>query len=204
MQTILKVMYKLYLFEDFDSITESFLKRCIDVLPPERRQKALRYRFDIDRKMSVISYLMLLYALRENYNITNPQIAYSVYGKPYLTEYPDIYCNISHCQKGCVCVISDHEVGVDIQDIRPFSWDIAKRVCCDNELKMLECADDKARLFTTIWAMKESYGKMTGDGITGMPCADTTIVTDQIEVFENEDYIIALAVSHNLILGKEC
>lgn len=195
MQTILKVMYKLYLFEDFDSITESFLKRCIDVLPTERRRKALRYRFDIDRKMSVISYLMLLYALRENYNITNPQIAYSVYGKPYLTEYPDIYFNISHCPKGCVCVVSDHEVGVDIQDIRPFSWDIAKRVCCDNELKMLQNAADKDKTFTRIWAMKESYLKMTGSGITDIIFTDTTSLTKQIDIFENEDYVMAVAMT---------
>lgn len=199
MQTILKVMYKLYLFEDFDSITESFLKRCIDVLPPERRQKALRYRFDIDRKMSVISYLMLLYALRENYNIINPQIAYSVYGKPYLTEYPDIYFNISHCQKGCICAVSDRTIGVDIQDIRPFSWDIAKRVCCDNELKMLECADDKARLFTKIWTMKESYGKMTGEGTMNINSIDTTSIKSEINVLEEEDFLVSVAEKRKCI-----
>lgn len=193
MLTILKVMYKLYLFEDFDSITESFLKRCIDVLPPERRQKALRYRFDIDRKMAVISYLMLLYALRENYNITNPQIVYGVHGKPYLKDDPDIHFNISHCLKGCICAVSDREIGVDIQDIRPFSWDIAKRVCCDNELKMLECADDKARLFTKIWAMKESYVKMTGEGIAGISSVDTTVIRNEIMVFEKDIFVISLS-----------
>lgn len=193
MQTILKVMYKLYLFEDFDSITESFLKRCIDVLPPERRKKSLRYRFDIDRKMSVISYLMLLYALRENYNIINPQIAYGVYGKPYLTEYPDIYFNISHCPKGCICAVSDREIGVDIQDIRPFSWDIARRVCCEDELKMLECADDKARLFTKIWTMKESYDKMTGEGITSISSVNTTVIRNEIMVFEKDIFVISLS-----------
>lgn len=186
-------MYKLYLFEDFDSITESFLKRCIDVLPPERRKKSLRYRFDIDRKMSVISYLMLLYALRENYNIINPQIAYGVYGKPYLTEYPDIYFNISHCPKGCICAVSDREIGVDIQDIRPFSWDIARRVCCEDELKMLECADDKARLFTKIWTMKESYDKMTGEGITSISSVNTTVIRNEIMVFEKDIFVISLS-----------
>lgn len=194
MQTILKVMYKLYLFEDFDSITESFLERCINVLPPERKQKALRYRFDIDRKMSVISYLELLYALRENYNIKNPKIAYGVHGKPYLTEYPDIYFNISHCPKGCVCVVSDHEVGVDIQDIRPFSWDIAKRVCCDNELKVLECADDKARLFTKIWTMKESHGKMTGIGIVRAKTINTTIRKNEIIIFESNNFVGSISI----------
>lgn len=194
MQTILKVMYKLYLFENFDSITESFLKRCIDILPSERRQKALRYRFNIDRKMSVISYLLLLYALRENYGITNPKISYGRYGKPYLTEYPDIYFNISHCPKGCICAVSDRKIGVDIQDIRPFSWDIAKRVCCENELKMLECTDDRARLFTKIWTMKESYGKMTGIGIVPAKTINTTILNNEIIIFENNNFVISISI----------
>ncbi|MGN0621070.1 MAG: 4'-phosphopantetheinyl transferase family protein [Porcipelethomonas sp.] len=195
-------MYKLYLFDDFEHITEHFMEQCIAVLPPERKEKAMRYRFEIDRKLSVISYLLLLYALRENYGINNPQIVYGRYGKPYLKDYPDIYFNISHCPKGCICAVSDREIGVDIQDIRPFSWNIAKRVCCERELKILQNATDKDKTFTKIWAMKESYLKMTGNGITDMLFADTTKLTNQIDVFENEDYVIATAVNHNLISGN--
>lgn len=193
MRTILKVMYKLYLFENFDDITESFLQRCINVIPPERRQKALRYKFDIDRKMSVISYMLLLYALQENYGITNPQIAYGKYGKPYLAEHPDIYFNISHCPKGCVCAVSDKEIGVDIQDIRPFSWDIARRVCCDNELKLLERADDKALLFTKIWVMKESYVKMTGEGILKIDSINTMVLRSVTYVFQKGCIFISVS-----------
>lgn len=195
-------MYKLYLFDDFDNITESFLERCIKVLPLERKQKALRYRFDIDRKMSVISYLLLLYALKENYGIADPRIAYGECRKPYLADYPKIYFNISHCPKGCVCAVSDKEIGVDIQDIRPFSWDIAKRVCCDNELKLLEQTDDKDLLFTKFWAMKESYVKMTGEGISNMIFTDTLNLTHHIEIIEKEDYVIATAINYGLVLGK--
>lgn len=192
-------MYKLYLFEDFDYITESFLEGCINVLPSERKQKALRYRFDIDRKMSVISYLLLLYALQENYGITNPRIAYGRYGRPYLIEYPDIYFNISHCPKGCVCAVSDKEIGVDIQDVRPFSWEVAKRVCCENELRLLQDNKDKARMFTRIWTMKESYGKMTGEGIMNINSIDTTEIEDEINIFEKKRIIISIVKNKGCI-----
>jgi len=185
-------MYKLYLFEDFDSITKQFLEQCISVLPQARKQKALSYRFDIDRKMSVISYLLLLYALRENYGIANPHISYGAFGKPFLTEYPGIHFNISHCPKGCICAVSDKEIGVDIQDIRPFSWDIARCVCYENELKLLERTDDKALLFTKIWAMKESYVKMTGEGITNINLIDTTKIKDEIITFDRKRIIISI------------
>lgn len=193
MPTILKSVYKLYLFEDFDSITYNFLEKCIAVLPTERAEKARRYRFDIDKKMSVISYLLLLYALRENYGINAPKISYGRYGKPYLTDYPDIYFNISHCPKGCVCAVSDKEIGADMQDIRPFSWNIAKRVCCENELKMLECADDRARLFTKIWTMKESYVKMTGEGIASISSVNTTVIRNEIMIFEKDIFVISVS-----------
>lgn len=193
MPTILKSVYKVYLFEDFDNITDNFLEKCIAVLPEERAEKAKHYRFDIDKKMSVISYLLLLYALRENYGINVPKMSYGRYGKPYLTDYPDIYFNISHCPKGCVCAVSDKEIGVDIQDIRPFSWDIAKRVCCENELKMLEHADDRAMVFTKIWSMKESYVKMTGKGIASISSVNTTVIRNGIMIFEKDIFVISVS-----------
>lgn len=185
-------MYKLYLFEDFDGITEQFLRKCIEVLPQERKTKAMRYRFPIDRKMSVISYLLLLYALRENYGITNPQIAYGTNGKPYLIDRPDIHFNISHCPKGCICAVSDRGIGVDIQDIRPFSWDIARRVCCENELRLLQDNKDKSRMFTRIWTMKESYGKMTGEGILHVNSIDITLLESRIYIFECSNFFISV------------
>ena len=186
-------MYKLYLFTDFDSIDESFLQKCMTVLPPERKTKALRYRFATDRKMCVVSYLLLLYALRENYGIQNPKLGCSKNGKPYLTEYPEIHFNISHCPKGCICAVSDREIGVDIQDVRPFSWNVAKQVCCENELKLLHSSDDKDKMFTQIWAMKESILKLSGMGIAGMMKIDVTVHEREIKFFWIQNCAVSVA-----------
>lgn len=185
-------MYKVYLFTDFESIDESFLQKCMKVLPPERKSRVHRYKFLIDRKMCIISYLLLLYALRKNYHIKDPRFGYSKNGKPYLMEYPDIHFNLSHCSKGCICAVSNRSIGVDIQDIRPFSWEIAKIVCCDNELKLLEISDDKNKMFTQMWAMKESNVKMIGHGIDKIKSFDTTKYKDRFDIFYLEKAIISL------------
>lgn len=119
----------------------------------------------IDRWNCVITYLMLQYGLRECFGITSFKIAFGEYGKPYLPEYPHLHFNISHCDMGCAVVVADCPVGVDIQDVRPFSWDVAKRVCCERELAELEKSTDRDKLFTDMWTMKESYGKLIGKGI---------------------------------------
>jgi len=117
---------------------------------------------------------MLQYGLRECFDIASFELAFGTYGKPYLSEYPEVHFNISHCDAGCAVAVADHPVGVDIQDVRSFSWDVARRVCCERELTELEKSADRDKLFTKMWAMKESYGKMTGKGIYELKRVDTT------------------------------
>lgn len=158
-------MYKLYLFDDYERLSEEFIACSLKFLPADRRIRALRYRRRIDRWNCVITYLMLQYGLKECFGITSFEVAFGEYGKPYLPEYPHAYFNISHCDAGCAVVVSDRPVGVDIQDVRPFSWDVARRVCCKRELKELEESAEPDKLFTKMWAIKESYGKMVGVGM---------------------------------------
>lgn len=167
-------MYKLYIFDGYEQLSEQLIVRALQVLPEDRRARALRYRRTIDRWNCVITYLMLQYGLRECFGITSFEIAFGKCGKPYLPEYPHVHFNISHCDAGCAVVVADCPVGVDIQDVRPFSWNVARRVCSEQELTKLEESADRDRLFTKMWAMKESYMKMMGIGIVhGIKGIDT-------------------------------
>lgn len=158
-------MYKLYLFNEYERLSEEFISRSMQFLPENRRARALRYRRTIDRWNCVITYLLLLYGLRECFGITSFEIAFGEYGKPYIPEYPRVHFSISHCDMGCAVVVSNCPAGVDIQDVRPFSWDVAKRVCCQRELNELRSCPDPEQLFAKMWAVKESYGKMIGVGM---------------------------------------
>lgn len=187
-------LIKIFFFTQFDDISEECVTEYLKVLPVERRDKAVRYRSSIDRKLSVIAFLLLQYALRQEFSITNPQIAFGEFGKPYLPDFPHIHFNLSHCEKGCVCAIADCGVGVDINNIRPYKADIAQKVCCENELGVIEHSDDKARAFSIMWAIKESYVKMLGIGIGyGLQKVDTTSLHN-IEVIENDGFIISISI----------
>lgn len=185
-------MYSLYLFEDLDGVNEEFTEKIISVLPRSCAEKADRYKNPDDRKCSAVGYLLLVYALRDKCGINDFSFIYGEHGKPYL-DVQGIYFNISHCAKGCVCVISDNEIGADIQETRIYSQRLAEKVCCANELSVLEGAQDKAAAFAKIWAMKESFVKMNGRGIGySLKNADTTVLHFK-EVIEKDGFYIAVS-----------
>ena len=54
-------------------------------LSAQRREQALRFRFELGRRQSVAAYLLLRTALEQEYGITEPPLfEYGEHGKPYL------------------------------------------------------------------------------------------------------------------------
>ena len=156
-----------YLFDDIDSLeTRGFSAENMHRLPAFRRQQCEKYRRDADKNACILAYLLLVKGLREQYSIPPPPaFVYNEHGKPYLETTPHVFFNFSHCRQGVVCALSEFEVGVDIQDIRPFTAKLADRVCSDEELSRLDKCDDPEREFCKFWAMKESYAKAKGVSI---------------------------------------
>lgn len=168
-------MFKLYFYSDFENLSEKELSEIIENLPQSVKERAGRYKKEDDRKKSFICYNLLKTALEKDYGINDFELFFSEKGKPYIKDRNDIFFNISHSKRCCVCVVSDKEIGVDAEDIRPFSQRLAEKVCSEDELREIENSSDKAREFTKIWTMKESFIKMTGEGFShGLKEADTT------------------------------
>lgn len=140
------------------------------------------------------------------------EYTYGEIGKPYLKKYP-YYFNLSHSGEFLFCVISEEEVGVDIQRMKALEdFRIAKRFFGGTELQYLEESrshKDKQERFYRLWTCKEAYGKLTGRGITASisraVCGVEGFATGQdlktqgpdageyiIEEFTTEDYQLAI------------
>lgn len=93
---------------------------------------------------------------------------YGARGKPYLKNHP-YYFSISHSGEYVLCVLSRQEIGADIQQHRGCDIGrLADRFFSEKEKAALErgalnCEAKEA--FFRLWARKEAYGKLTGDGI---------------------------------------
>lgn len=100
-----------------------------------------------------------------------PAYVYGKNGKPYFRDYP-FYFNISHSGDYVLCVISEEEVGADIQKIQPVDTaKLAGRFFAKEECRMLEqCGSDGKRqsLFFELWTKKEAFGKLTGQGVAAV------------------------------------
>lgn len=128
-------------------------------------------------------------------------------GKPYLKNYP-YYFNLSHSGEYIFCVISMQEVGVDIQRAKQLKDDrIAQRFFSEEEKKALaacDTAEERQELFYRLWACKEAYGKLTGQGIAAVLGKDIWIRGEKIspqkaickceyfEEYQIKDYRIAI------------
>jgi len=74
----------------------------------------LKNTYKLYIKENYTSENLLKYALKDYANIDKYEIVYNEYGKPYLKDI-DIYFNISNSKNVSVCVISNREIGIDIQ-----------------------------------------------------------------------------------------
>ena len=133
-------------------------------LPEERVHKIMKYRQIKDRKHSLGAGLLLKECLKE-YGINIEEIRYGEHGKP---EVDGIYFNISHSYDRVVCVVGEKMVGCDIEKIANVKEGIAERFFTENEFCYLEQfhGDKKRDEFYRLWTMKESYMKMTGEGMS--------------------------------------
>jgi 4'-phosphopantetheinyl transferase len=129
------------------------------------------YQRIADRKLSVSAYMLLVFALKcEGLYHAMPEFSYGSNGKPFLSNYTSIYFNMSHCQGAVACILSENEVGVDIERIGIYDDEMAMAICNTQEyLWVTESINpyEQALRFTRLWTVKESIVKWRGTGIDG-------------------------------------
>lgn len=87
-------------------------------------------------------------------------------GKPVLPEGAGYSFSLSHTAGLSACAISPAPcVGVDVERLRPFPRRVARRICSAGELALLERASQPDRLLFSLWCLKESAAKATGQGL---------------------------------------
>lgn len=145
-------------------------------------------------KENTTSKDLLKDVLKKELNITNYELTFNKYNKPYLKD-SNIYFNISHDKNTTILVISDKEIGVDIE-YYTYKESVMKKYYNEFEQQEIINSNNKEYEFTRIWVMKEAFVKMKGQGISyGLQNVDTTRLKKQIKLISNEKYIIAICQS---------
>ena len=149
-----------------EDIWEFDLEAALGEISAQRREQALRFKYEQGQRLCVLAYQLLKQGLRETYGITeNPIFEYNEHGKPSIVGHPDIFFNLSHCKEAAVCVISDHPVGIDVESIREYKESLVRYTMNDEEIREIESAENPASAFIRFWTMKEATMKLVGTGI---------------------------------------
>ena len=127
-----------------------------------RLKKAKNYKNEDDRKLSILSSLLLDKALKKHdLSERHMKSIFNADGKPDFANAEDLHFSISHSGEYAMVVLSDKEIGCDIQQIKDINLSIADRFFTAEERKYVKCTED----FFRIWTLKESFIKAIGKGL---------------------------------------
>lgn len=147
--------------DDFD------LAAGLQEISEQRREQALRFKFERGQRTCVLAYLLLKRALREEFGITeNPLFEYGEHGKPSIVGHPEIFFNLSHCKEAVACAVSRRPVGIDVESVREYKESLARYTMNDSEMSQILSAERPNVAFIRLWTMKEARLKLTGEGIS--------------------------------------
>ncbi len=115
-----------------------------------------------DRLRSALAGLLLRYACRALLDADPGDEAREAGGRPYLPAHPGFFFSLSHSSEIALCAAGPAPVGADVQKIRPISNALLTHFFTEAERAFCHDAETAVR----IWCARESYGKLTGRGLS--------------------------------------
>lgn len=160
----------------------------MEIVSPQRRVRTQQFLRRTDACRSLISEALIRYALKILANLEYSDLCMekNQYGKPEIRDI-DLHFNVAHSGEWVICGIDNHEIGVDIELIKPIELSIADRFFSPAEAVLIKHLttnlDDRYRMFYNVWSLKESYIKAIGKGLSCplnsfacLPSMDETMV----------------------------
>lgn len=149
----------------FDSTLRHLI---LPYISEERKNRIIRYLFIEDQIRSLVSELLLRISAVGQWGIEHETISfdYNDYGKPQFRNYPDFHFNISHSGQWVAIALDYSPVGIDIEQIRPIDFTLAKHFFTNEEIQQLlsQPIEYRINFFYKLWTLKESYIKAVGRG----------------------------------------
>ena len=156
-------MVKLYVADILSLPDPLSVPEVLQTLPLERQKRIHNMKQEKSRKQSM-GVGLLLQKVLALYHMQDSDVFVDEHGKP---KVEGLEFSLSHSGNLVLCAVSEEPVGCDIERLREAPKGVAERYFSDAEQAYLShfSADEHDREFFWIWTMKESYVKMTGEGL---------------------------------------
>jgi 4'-phosphopantetheinyl transferase len=193
-----------------------------DLLDPDERSKADRFRFPADRVRYLAAHISLRKILSRYLNIDPAHIHYraSAYGKPFVADH-SIEFSLSHSGEVIlIAVMRDRRyalralphvsVGIDVERIRS---DFDFQPVVDRYFSAREKAElfsqppsAQSQHFFSMWTRKEAVLKMLGQGLSGLDQAEVALENEgkwSVQAIDvGAEYEAAVAVENEAVTVK--
>lgn len=165
-------MITVYYAQYIPFLQEDLFQYHLNKVESRRKEKILKQKGREEQVRSLAAGSVLHYALCRELCLAPDMedaflMEYEEDGKPFLKEYPDTHFNLSHSGEYVCCGVGGEPIGVDIQKQTAVKEKLALRFFSEQDNHMLAgCSDEERKeLFFRMWSIKESYIKLTGEGM---------------------------------------
>lgn len=141
----------------------------IRYITPERKHRIAYLHKDSDKQLSLYVEILCRYAVGVTLNCSPNEIKIkkTERGKPYVLPHKNgsIKISLSHSGDYVVCAIASENIGVDIEKIKEFPFEIIELVFDVSEREYIDKAQDKQKASYMLWTRKEALLKKEGLGL---------------------------------------
>lgn len=182
---------------DYSTIPREQWQEICSRLPKWRQERALRCAGQEEQLRSIAAGCLFCYGMKERgIDFLQAEVLFGEHGKPYLNPvHGTLHFNLSHSGNLAAAIFSDGEAGIDVQKIKEIRHQIGKRFFSQKENQYIGEDTEK---FYHIWALKESYLKAVGSGLTRPLDSFQVIPGEQMQV---EDCYLTLMSYGDSVIG---
>jgi len=151
------------------SLSEDDFESLLALCGEEKTAAIRRFVRRDDRLRGLWSSLLIRSLICRDLGIPNHELRFGreEWGKPFLLNRPAYQFNAAHAGDWAIAITDCRPVGVDIEEIRPLDLTIAHSHFSPAEAAALDAqpAAEKQGYFFSLWVLKESFLKATGEGL---------------------------------------
>ncbi len=189
---------KVYILDTDGLSYDDIYARYFDLIEEDRRSRIEKCASSHSKETILYTGAMLV-KLFSDRGVSVSDIAGDEHGKPNIKGRDDLYFNLSHSGTFIVVAVADAPVGIDVQKPVIAREALIDRIASKEEQE--RNSDLIKERFNLFWAMKESYAKLTGEGI-GVDFKG--IKAEHQKVFyPTEDYPVVVTMFEEFILEQE-
>lgn len=131
-----------------------------------------------------MSRFVLFYFIYRVLNNRDFNVNVTEFGKPYLTDYPNLHFNLSHSGNKIVFILCKKTIGIDMEITKNITLNGKERFFCEDEWIYINSSKNSLSAFYEIWTLKEAYLKYLGTGL------NKPLKTIRVHVISNNKYVV--------------